>query len=62
MARRFLVSSVDVDCSILVMMIARRDGFATVTWEFVSIRFRLAVRQLRGLWWVSKVCGSFSSY
>ena len=61
MARRFLVASVDIECSILVMMMARQVGFATVTWEFVSIRFRLAVRQLHGLWWVSKVCGSFSS-
>ena len=61
MARRFLIASVDFECSILVMMMARRVGFATVTWEFVSILLRLAVRQLRGFWWVSKVCGSFSS-
>ena len=60
MARPFLVASVDVEGSILVMMMARRVGFATVTSDFVSIRFRLAVRRLRGLWWVSKVCGSFS--
>ena len=35
--------------SILVMMMARRVGFTTVTSEYVSIRFRLAVRRLRGL-------------
>ena len=44
MARSFLVASVDVEGSILVMMIARRVGFATVTSEFVCIRFRFAVR------------------
>ena len=49
MARPFLVSSVDVSGSILVMMMARRIGFATVTSEFVSIRFRFAVGRLRGL-------------
>ena len=49
MARHFVVSSVDVEGSSLVMMMARHVGFATVTWEFVSIRFRLAVRRLRGL-------------
>ena len=31
MARPFLVSSVDVEGSIFVMMMARRVGFATVT-------------------------------
>ena len=49
MARPFLVASVDVEGSILVMMMARRVCFATVTSEFVSIRFRFAVRRLRGL-------------
>ena len=61
MARPFLVASVDVEGSILVMMMARRVGFATVTSEFVSIRFRLAVRRLRGLCWTSIVCGTLSS-
>ena len=51
---------VDVEGSIFVMM-ARRVGFATVTSEFISIRFRLAVRRLRGLCWVSIVCGTLSS-
>ena len=55
MARPFLVASVDVDGSFLVMMMARRVGFATVTLEFVWIRFRLAVRRLRGLCWASIV-------
>ena len=48
MLRPFLFSSVDVEGSILVMMMARRVGFASVTSELVSIRFRLAVRRLRG--------------
>ena len=61
MARPFLFASVDVECSILVMMMARSVGFASVTSEFVSIRFRLAVRRLRGLCWASIVCGTFSS-
>ena len=39
MARPFVVASVDVEGSIFVMMMARRVGFATVTSEFVSIRF-----------------------
>ena len=43
------------------MMMARRDGLATVTSEFVSIRFRLAVRRLRGLCWASIVYGTLSS-
>ena len=55
MARPFLVSSVNVEGTILVMMMARRVGFATVTSEFVWIRFRLAVRRLRGLCWASIV-------
>ena len=49
------------ECSILVMMIARRVGLATVRSEFFSIRFRLAVRRLRGLCWASIVCGTLSS-
>ena len=58
MARPFFVASVDVEGSILVMMIARRVVFATVTSEFVSTRFRFAVRRLRGLCWASIVCGT----
>ena len=50
-----------VDGSILVMMMAIRVGFVTVTSEFVWIRFRLAVRRLRGLFWASIVCGTLSS-
>ena len=61
MARPFLVASVDIEGSILVIMMARRVGFATVTSEFVSIRFRLAVRRLRGLFWASLGCGTLSS-
>ena len=61
MARPFLVASVDVEGSILVLMMVRCIGFATVTSEFVSIRFRLAVRRLRVLCWASIVCGSLSS-
>ena len=61
MARSFLVASVDVEGSILVLMIARRVGFATVTSEIVSIRFRLAGRRLRGLYWAFTVCGTLSS-
>ena len=56
----FFVASVDVEGSILVMMMARRVGFATVTSDLVSIRFRLAVRRLRGLCWASIVCGTLS--
>ena len=56
MARPFLVASVDVESSILVMMMARRVCFATVTSEFVSFRFRLDVRGLHGLCWASIVC------
>ena len=40
MARPFLVASVDVEGSILVMMKDRRVCFGTVTSVFVSIRFR----------------------
>ena len=61
MARPFLVASVDVERSILVLMMSRRVGFATVTSDFVSIRFRMAVRRLRGLSWASIVCGTLSS-
>ena len=61
MARAFLVASVDVESSILVMMIARRVGFATVTSEFVWIRFRFAVRRLRCLCCTCIVCGTLSS-
>ena len=50
-----------VEGSIFVVMMARRVGFATVTSEFVSIRFRLALRRLRGLCWASIVCGTLSS-
>ena len=49
-----------VDGSILVMMMARRVGFVTVTSELVWIRFRLAVRRMRGLCWASIVCGTLS--
>ena len=56
MAMPFLVASVDVEGSILVMMMARRVGFATVRSELVSIFFRLAVRRMRGLCWASIVC------
>ena len=48
MARPFLVAFVDVEGSIFVMMMARRVGFASLTSYFVSIRFMLAVRRLRG--------------
>ena len=61
MARPFLVASVDVEGSILVLMMARRVGFATVTSDFVSICFRMAVRRLRGLCWASIVCRTLSS-
>ena len=61
MARPFLVASIEVEGKILVMMIARRVGFATVTSEFVLIRLRLAVRQLRGLFLTSIVCGTLCS-
>ena len=53
MARPFFVSSIDVEGSIFVMMRSRSAGFATVTSDIVSIRFRLAVRQLRGLCFTS---------
>ena len=61
MARPFFVASVDVEGSILVIMMARPVSFATVTSEIASIRFRLAVRRLRGLCWASIVCGTLSS-
>ena len=63
MARPFLVASVDVESSNLIMMMVMvgRVRFATVTSEFVSIRFKLAVRRLRGLCWASIVCRTLSS-
>ena len=61
MARPFLVASVDVEGSILVKMMAIRVGFATVRSEFVSIRFRMAVRRLRGLCWASILCETLFS-
>ena len=61
MGRPLLVASVDVEGSILVMMMAKRVGFATVKSEFNSIRFRLAMRSLHGLCWTSVVCGTLSS-
>ena len=41
MARPFLVASVDTEGSILVLMITRRVGLATVRSELVSIRFQV---------------------
>ena len=61
MARPFLVASVDVEGSILVKMMARRVGLATVRSEFVLIRFKMAVRRLRGLCWASIVCETLFS-
>ena len=61
MARPFFVASVDVEGSILVMMMARRVGFSTVRSELVSIGFRLAVRRQRGLCWASIVCETLFS-
>ena len=61
MARPFLVASVDVEGSSLVKMMARRVGLTTVRSEFVSIRFRMAVRRLRGLCWASIVCKTLFS-
>ena len=61
MARSFLVASVDVEGSILVMMNARRVGFATVKSDFVSIRFRFAVTRLRSLCCTCIICGTLSS-
>ena len=61
MARPFLVASVDVEGSILVLMLTRRVGLATVRSDFVSIRFRLALRRLRGLCLASIVCGTLFS-
>ena len=61
MARPFLVASVDVEDSILVLMLTRRVGLATVRSDFVSIRFRLALRRLRGLCLASIVCGTLFS-
>ena len=50
-----------IEGSILVRIIARRVDFATVRSEFVSSRFRLAVRRLRGLCWASILYGTLSS-
>ena len=61
MARPFLVASVDVEGSNLIIMMARLVRFPTITSEFVSIRFRLAVRRLRSSCWTSIVCGTLSS-
>ena len=61
MARPFLVASVDVEGLILVMMMARCVGLVTVRSEFVSIRFRLAVRRLHGFCWASTVYRTLSS-
>ena len=61
MARPFLVAFVNFEGSIFVMMMARRVGFANVTSEFVSIRFRLAARRQHGFCWASIVCGTLSS-
>ena len=61
MARPFVVASVDVEGSTLFKMMARRVGFANVTSEAVLIRFRLAVRRLRGLCWASIICATLSS-
>ena len=60
MARPFFVASLDAEGSILVMMMAKLVGFATVRSEFVWIRFRLSVRRLRGLCWACIVCGTLS--
>ena len=62
MARPFLVVFMDVEGSILVKMMARRVGFATVTSEFVSICFRFAVRRLCCLCWAFIVFATLSSY
>ena len=50
-----------VEGLILVLMMAKRVGFATVRSEIVSIRFKLAVRRLRGFFWASIVYGTLSS-
>ena len=49
-----------VEGSVLVMMMARRVGFATVRSEFLSTPFRLAVGRLRGFCWASIVYGTLS--
>ena len=61
MARPFLVASVNVEGSNLVLMMARRVDFATVRSEFVSIRFKVAGKRLLGLCWASIIYGTFSS-
>ena len=50
-----------VEGLILVLMMARRVGFASVRSEFVWIPLKLAVRRLRGLFWASIVYGTLSS-
>ena len=60
-ARIYWGTQTVVEGLILVLMMARRVGFATVRSEFVSIRFMLAVRWQRGLCWASIVCGTLSS-
>ena len=50
-----------VEDLILVLMMAKRVSFATVRSDIVSIRFKLAVRRLRGLFWASIVYGTLSS-
>ena len=50
-----------VEGSILVMMMRDVSVFQLVTSEFVWIRFRLAVRRLRGLCWASIGCKTLSS-
>ena len=51
-----------VEGTILVMMMLDNFCFATVTSEFVWIRFRFAVRRHRGLCWAFIVCGTLSSF
>ena len=60
MARPFLVASLNAEDSFSVLMMAKLVGFATVRSEFDWIRFRLAVRRLRGLCWACIVCGTLS--
>ena len=45
------MASLDAEDSILVMIMAKLVGFATVRSDFVWIRFSLAVRRLRVLCW-----------
>ena len=50
-----------VEGLILVLIMASCVSFATVRSDIVSIRFKLAVRRLRGLFWASIVYGTLSS-